>query len=76
MGVGIASAGLKIFNNTFLSPDVSADWIIDPITISGRQVWTRLIGGVEGQDYHLVWSIVDTDANVWPRSGLVLCSTI
>lgn len=74
MGVGIGQADLKIFNNTFLSPDVSVDWIIDPVTISGRQVWTRLQGGVDGQDYQLRWSVTDTDGQVFPKTALVLCS--
>lgn len=74
MGVGIRFADLQIFNNTFLSPDVTTDFIIDPVTISGRQVWTRLQGGVEGSDYQLRWSITDTDGNVFPRTALVLCS--
>lgn len=74
MGAGIASASLGIFNNTFLGKDVSADWVIDPVTIAGRQVWTRLQGGVEGNDYRLMWTVKDTDGNAWPRSALVLCS--
>lgn len=74
VGVGIRFAELNIFNNTFLSPDVSADWMIDPVTISGRRVWTRLAGGVEGQDYRLAWLVSDSNYNVYPRSALVLCS--
>lgn len=75
MGVGIRYADLNIFNNTFLSPDVSADFIIDPVTISGRQIWTRVQGGVDGSDYRFLWRITDTDGFVWPRSALVLCSS-
>lgn len=74
MGVGIGFAQLNIFNNTFLSPDVSADWVIGPVTVSGRRVWTLLQGGVAGSDYELRFSITTTDGDIFPRSGLVLCS--
>lgn len=73
-GVGIRAASINIYNNTFLSPDVSADWVIGSMVIRGARVWTRLQGGVEGQDYQLRWSVADTDDNVWVRTALVLCS--
>lgn len=74
MGAGISSVTLAIFNNTFLGKDVSADWVIGPVTVLRRQVWSLLQGGVEGSDYRFLWTVKDTDGNSWPRSALVLCS--
>ena len=42
--------------------------------VEGRTVYSRLQGGVAGQDYQLRWVIGDTDGNIWTRTALLLCA--
>src|ERR1700746_3323787 len=73
-GSGIVSGSLKIFTNTAVPADASHDWLVGPVQILGRSVYAVLAGGVQGQDYQLVWTATDSDGNVWPRTALVLCA--
>jgi hypothetical protein len=73
-GSGIVSGSLKIFTNTAVPADASFDWRVGPVEVLGRSVYAVLAGGVQGQDYQLVWTATDSDGNVWPRTTLVLCA--
>jgi hypothetical protein len=72
-GVGIASGSLTIWNHV-AQPTQSTDFTIGPVSVRGRACYASVSGGVEGKDYQLRWSAVDTDGNIWPRTGLVLCA--
>jgi hypothetical protein len=73
-GIGIDSAALEIWTNTAVPVRADADWIVSPVTVRGRVLYAQLGGGVEGTDYQLRWLARDTDANVWPRTTLILCA--
>jgi hypothetical protein len=73
-GVGITSGTLHIFLNTYPYSSADTDWTASPVTVSGRTVYCRLTGGVEGKDYRLTWTVIDTDGNSWPRTTLCLCA--
>lgn len=74
-GVGVQLANLKAWTNAIPPVDVSnVDFQIGPVASRGRTVYARLAGGIEGTDYQLRWSVVDTDGNIWPRTALVLCA--
>jgi hypothetical protein len=46
------------------------------VTVRGRIVYATVVATPEadGTDFQLLWTVVDTDGNVWPRTALVLCS--
>jgi hypothetical protein len=71
-GVGLASGTLAIWTNT-VPPVLSTDFTIGPVSVRGRALYASITGGVEGKDYQLRWQATDTDGNVWPRTGLLLC---
>lgn len=73
LGKGIAEATILVQTNT-VPPVQSTDWTPGPIQVLGRVLYCRLEGGVAGTDYRIVWTATDTDGNVWPRVGLVLCA--
>ena len=79
-GVAITSGALVILTNTN-PPQVSSDFTGDttaPGTFvtqtEGRILYTKITGGALGKDYQLVWEAADTDGNIWPRVGLLLCA--
>jgi hypothetical protein len=72
--VGLASGSVEIWTNTPGDVQPSFDWTVGPVLIEGRTVYAELSGGIEGTDYQIRWIVTDTDGNVWPRTGLVLCS--
>ena len=73
-GVGVASGTLAISYNSNPPTDASADWIAGPVGVRGRAIYANLTGGALGTDYQLHWVAYDTQGNVWPRVGLILCS--
>ena len=74
-GVGLVNPGLQIWTNTPGDVQPSSDWdIVDGPHVAGRTVYATLIGGIEGTDYQLRWSVQDTHGNIWPRTVLILCS--
>jgi hypothetical protein len=73
-GVGIASGSLSIFTNTVAPAAADADWVKGAVTVRGRAIYANLSGGIEGKDYQLRWTAVDTEGNVFPRTTLVLCA--
>lgn len=73
-GVGIVSGTLRIAENVVPPKDATADWTIGPIRVIDRALYARLRGGVDGTDYLLTWTAVDTLNNTWPRVGLLLCA--
>ncbi|HEX8838527.1 MAG TPA: hypothetical protein VF748_16410 [Candidatus Acidoferrum sp.] len=73
-GAEIASADVTVYRNMFEPTGASADWEIGDVQIASRAVYARLSGGVEGVDYKLVWTVTDTDGNVYPRTALLLCA--
>ena len=44
------------------------------VEVRGRVVYAWLTGGQDTHDYQLRWFVTDTDGNIFPRVGLVLCS--
>ena len=73
-GVGIKSGTLNIFTNTSPPAIADSDWTKGAVTWLDRTLYATLGGGRSGVDYILTWTAVDTEGNVWPRSGLVLCA--
>lgn len=73
-GVGIQSASVEILTNTPSNVRGSNDWVIGPVQIEGRTIFAKLSGGIEGTDYQIRWTAVDTQGNVWPRTVLILCA--
>jgi hypothetical protein len=73
-GVGIAKGTLAILTNTAALMPADGDWTVGPVQIYGRAVYATLSGGQAGVDYQLVWTVTDTDGNVFPRTALVLCA--
>jgi hypothetical protein len=71
-GIGIVGGSLAIFTNTATPVAADADWTKGPVTVRGRAVYAMLSGGIEGKDYQLRWTAIDTDGNTWPRTTLVL----
>lgn len=74
LGLGILSGTLSIQTNAVPPADASSDWSIGAVTVRGRALYATLGGGVAGTDYQLVWTATDSDQNIWPRTGLVLCA--
>jgi hypothetical protein len=73
-GVGITMGVVQIFTNT-VPPVLAPDMVVNgPIGVRGRVVYASLSGGTVGTDYQLRWTVSDTDGNLWPRTGLVLCA--
>jgi hypothetical protein len=72
-GIGLASGSLLIFTNNAVPAQVN-DFTIGPVTVQGRAIYATLSGGVEGRDYQLRWSAVDTSGYTWPRTALLLCA--
>jgi hypothetical protein len=73
-GVGIASGALAIKHNKVPPTDATADWTLGQVQVRDRVLYATLAGGVDGSDYQLIWTATDTDGNIWPRTGLVLCA--
>jgi hypothetical protein len=74
VGVGIEQGTLQIQTNEATPVDAAADWTIGAVSVRGRAIYAILAGGVPGVDYQLVWTAVDTQGNVWPRTTLCLCA--
>jgi hypothetical protein len=72
--VAIDYGVLDIFTNTQPPVEAKSDWVVSPVEVHGRVVYATLNGGKDGVDYILTWTAVDTQGNVWPRSGLILCA--
>lgn len=72
VGRGVKSGTLAILSNTAFPTDSSADWEIGPVLVRGRAIYANLSGGLDGHDYQLIWTAVDTDGNVFPRTALIL----
>jgi hypothetical protein len=73
-GVGISSGSLSIFTNTVPPVAADTDWVKGVVTVRGRAIYANLSGGIEGKDYQLRWTAVDTEGNSFPRTTLVLCA--
>ena len=71
-GVGIASGTLTISPNTAGGTGVSAG----AVSIHDRTLYATVTAqqSADGADWKLLWTATDTDGNVWPRTGLVLCA--
>lgn len=76
-GVGIESGSMFILFNVADAEnagDAEADWAgWQTVTVRGRAIYANLTGGVLGTDYQLHWVATDTQGNIWPRTGLILC---
>jgi hypothetical protein len=81
-GVGITAATLQILTNTAAPQDASGDWTgaaggapgIFTAQIVGRAVYATMRGGVLSRDYQFIWTVDDTDGNLWVRTALLLCA--
>ena len=73
-GVGIVSGTLHFFDNLPIPVNADADWVIGPVLVFGRILYTNLGGGVQGKDYQVQWVATDTQGLDWPRTALMLCS--
>jgi hypothetical protein len=73
-GVGITTGELSIWTNTVEPEPADSDWVAEGVIVIGRAIYCMLSGGVAGVDYQLRWVAHDTEGNVWPRTGLVLCA--
>jgi hypothetical protein len=74
-GVGVQSVTLIIQTNT--NPPVATDatdFIIGTVNWSDRTVYATIksLGPTSGKDYILIWTVNDTDGNLWIRAGLIL----
>lgn len=72
-GKGIAQATIQAQTNT-VPPAQSTDWTYGPIQVLHRALYCRLEGGVAGSDYRIMWTVTDSDGNVYPRVALLLCA--
>lgn len=73
-GVGISSGSVNIFTNTATPAAADSDWTKGPVSVRGRAIYATLAGGIEGKDYQIRWTAIDTQGNSWPRTTLVLCA--
>jgi|SRR5580693_1925827 hypothetical protein len=72
VGVGISSGTVAVLTNTAV-PVAAPEWVVGPVIVRGRAIYASLTGGNLGADYQIHWVATDTDGNVWPRVGVVLC---
>ena len=74
-GVGIAAGSLQIFANTQPISNVS-DVTHAGVSVHDRTLYATVTaqGTAGGKDLQLLWTATDTDGNIWPRTGLVLCA--
>lgn len=74
-GVGLAAGALAFLTNT-QPPAATAQLTAGPVSVHDRMLYARVTaaGAAAGGDFQLVWTATDTDGNVWPRTGLVLCA--
>ena len=72
-GVGITSATIDVGTDQTPGPDW-APLTAGPTEIRGRTVYARLTGGHDTTDYWLKFTATDTDGNIWPRTGMILCA--
>jgi hypothetical protein len=81
-GVGIVSGQLTFQTNTVPPQDAHTDWTGTPgetlnwfaCNVVGRALYATVAGGVSGKDYQLLWSLTDSNANIWNRTALLLCA--
>jgi hypothetical protein len=77
-GVGLTQGTMFIQYNVAdaesTADQAEADWTgWDAVTVRGRALYAMLTGGVLGSDYQFHWVAYDTQGNIWPRTGLILC---
>jgi hypothetical protein len=82
-GVGIASGTLTAYFNTVenqpsddFGTDTGGLGVPQPALVHGRTLYKQIqtLDTAFGNDYQMAWFATDTDGNVWPRIGLLLCS--
>lgn len=74
-GVGITIGQVTAFTNV-AAPQPTPDMTFGPVTIRGRVLYARItvLAAAAGKDYQLRWVATDSQGNVWPRTGLLLCA--
>lgn len=74
-GVGISSGSVSLWTNT-AAPAASTDMTLGAVTVRGRVLYARInaLDQALGKDYQLRWVAIDSQGNVWPRTGLLLCA--
>jgi hypothetical protein len=72
LGIDIASGTLEILRLGGIADDVTAG----PVSWRDRALYATVsaVAGADGFDYQLLWTAIDTDGNIWPRTALLLCS--
>lgn len=75
-GVGLVSGALSVWTNVASPVAADADWVVGEVVVRGRSLHAVLSGGVDGKDYQLRWSAVDSEGNVWPRTALCLVARV
>jgi hypothetical protein len=72
VGVGITSGEVHVWTNTVEPQLADTDFTIGEVQVLGRTIYAMLSGGQDGHDYQVRWKAIDTEANVWPRTCLLL----
>jgi hypothetical protein len=76
-GIGIVSGSLEIYNVADGVAAGPADAVTaGAVSVQGRLLYATVTAtqGADGIDYGLIWFARDTDGNIWPRTGVVLCA--
>ena len=76
-GVGIKSGFVAALFNQVVSGAVPSDILtFGPIQIRGRVLYAQITATAftNAFDFQIEWIAYDTQGNVWPRVGLLLCS--
>ena len=74
-GVGIALGQCAAFTNT-VPPQATTLLTVGDVSIVGRTLVAFIEASPQasGVDFQISWIAFDTQDNVWPRVGLVLCA--
>ena len=74
-GVALSQGTLSVLTNT-VPPAASNLLTPGPVTVRDRIVYATVSASpaADGTDFQLLWTVFDTDGNIWPRTALVLCA--
>lgn len=74
-GVGITSGTVALFTNV-ATPAASTDMTLGAVTVRGRTLYAQItaLAAALGNDYQVRWQATDSQGNIWPRTGLLLCA--
>jgi hypothetical protein len=74
LGVGIAAAQLGIFDRASSGPATELTW--GSVSWYDRTAYAEVTAAntADGIDFLTLWTVTDTDGNIWPRTALLLCA--